>query len=138
MIRRAGDGDLPHLVEFSRAHYAGWKRAGMAVFDAGLAWMTLEAAFADEDQAILTDDDHRGWIWVQFYRSPCSADTYAGVRAWLVDKPGCGGLLMRAAIREAQRRGAVLLTAHTQLPGAGDALKRLGFFEEHTTFVRRL
>lgn len=138
MIRPATDADIPHLVESARSHYATWKRPGMGVFDAGLAWVTLENAIADEDQAIFTDDEHSGWIWVGFYPSPCSSDTYAGVRAWLTHTAGRGGLLMRRAIREAQRRNASLLTAHTQLPGAASALKRLGFSEEHQTFVRLL
>jgi len=138
MIRPATDADIPHLVESSRSHYRTWRKPGMGVFDAGIAWVTLEAALADEDQAIFTDDEHSGWVWMSFYPSPCSGDTYAGVRAWLTDIPGRGGLLMRRAIREAQARKATLLTAHTELQGAASALRRLGFSEEHKTFVRLL
>ena len=138
MIRPATDADIPHLVESSRSHYRTWRKPGMGVFDAGIAWVTLEAALADEDQAIFTDDAHSGWVWVQFYRAPCSSDIYAAVRAWLVDQPGRGGFLMRAAIREAKARNAVLISAHHTGSAAAEAFKRLGFTEEHTAYTRAL
>ena len=138
MIRPATDADIPHLVESSRSHYRTWRKPGMGVFDAGIAWVTLEAALADEDQAIFTDDAHSGWVWVQFYRAPCSSDIYAAIRAWLTDKPGRGGLMLRAAIREAQRRGAVLISGHHTRPEHANAFKRLGFTEEHTAYTRAL